>query len=446
MVMGVLPGWWLGSDDGRSEEPYINSERWDAELRRAGFAGAGTVAYDGYLNNNIIAMPTELDVRPRRVTLLHLGGSPEDKQVLRVLIADLREAEFEVDTRYFDKGLDDALPPNQDIIAALDITRSFFHDLAGEEQLARFQDLVRQAGSKRCGILWVTGASQVGCADPRYAPVIGVARVLRNETGIDFATLELERFSRDGGFRSVPGVLAEFQRRHSSGEVDKDESDGSVSPEAEWSMVDGRVLTGRYHFVKVPEELKRCTSRVDESISLRVVKKLEQHRAGLASTLFWKEIPELSLGAGMVRVKVMAVGMNFKVRRIQPRVAPAVVCRSHGLKLTHETHQDVLISVGVVSEPSAIGRGLGCECSGVITDIGPGVSKHRVGDRVIVCSSGSFTTNMDVSEHLCVTAPDTVTFEQAASMPVVYSTAIYCLLDAARLVKGMVSTVPTECR
>lgn len=104
--------------------------------------------------------------------------------------------------------------------------------------------------------------------------------------------------------------------------------------------------------------------------------------------------------------------------------------------------QDVLIAVGVVSEPSAIGRGLGCECSGVITDVGPGVSKHRVGDRVIVCSSGSFTTSMIVSEHLCVTAPDNMTFEQAASMPVVYSTAIYCLLDAARLAKGMVSLAP----
>lgn len=107
-----------------------------------------------------------------------------------------------------------------------------------------------------------------------------------------------------------------------------------------------------------------------------------------------------------------------------------------------QSKQDVLIAVGVVAEPSAIGRGFGCECSGVITDVGPGVSKHRVGDRVIVCSSGSFTTSMIVSEHLCVTAPDTMTFEQAASMPVVYSTAIYCLLDAARLTEGMVSLVP----
>ncbi|KAJ0116060.1 hypothetical protein J7T55_005006 [Diaporthe amygdali] len=396
MVMGVLPGWWLGSEDGRLTEPYISSERWDAELRRAGFAGAETVAYDGYLNNNIIAMPAEIEVHSKRVTLLHIGHTPGSE--LDVLISELHSAGFSVDMHPF--GSLDALPPKQDVIAALDITRPFFHDLT-EEQLAQFQGLLRQASGGQCGVLWVTGTSQVACVDPRYAPAIGVARVLRTETNIDIATLELEDFVQ--GLSFVPKVLAEFQRRSGGQEA------GSVSPEAEWAVAGGKLLIGRYHFVKVPEQLKGGASEGAES-SLRVIKKLEQHRAGLASTLFWKETPQPRLCANMVRVKVMAVGMNFK---------------------------DVLISVGVVAEPSAIGRGLGCECSGVITDIGPGVSKHRVGDRVVVCSSGSFTTSMDVSEHLCVTAPDTMTFEQAASMPVVYSTAIYCLLDAARLAKGM---------
>lgn len=307
MVMGVLPGWWLGSDDDRLIEPYISSERWDAELRRAGFAGAGTVAYDGYLNNNIIAVPSEAAEVHKRVKLLHLGDSPEG-QALETLTAELHSAGFAVETHPFGKSLD-ALPPNQDIIAALDITRPFFHDLR-EEELAQFQELLRQASSNQCGILWVTGASQVGCADPRYASIIGVARVLRNETDINFATLELEDFSR-GALSFVPGVLAELQKRRRSREGQEE----SASPEAEWAVVGGKVLTGRYHFVRVPEELKNCVSGGREKGALEVFKKLEQHRAGLASTLFWKEMPEPSLGAGMVRVKVMAVGMNFKVSR-----------------------------------------------------------------------------------------------------------------------------------
>lgn len=312
--MGVLPGWWLGSEDGRHVEPYISSDRWDKELRRAGFSGAGTVAYDGYLNNNIIAVPAELEAHPKRVTLLHLGGSLKDEAALVTLIAKLFSAGFFVDTHPFGGSLD-ALSANQDIIAALDLTRPFFHDLT-EEQLAQFQELLRQAGSKQCGILWVTGASQVGCVDPRYAPAIGVARVLRNETGVNFATLELEDFSQALSF--VPGVLAEFQK----GQQSEGREQESVSPEAEWAVVGGKVLTSRYHFVRVPEELKISNSGVEERGSLNMVKKLEQHRAGLASTLFWKEMPEPPLGAGMVRVKVMATGLNFKVSGMQALMSP----------------------------------------------------------------------------------------------------------------------------
>ncbi|KAI3391555.1 hypothetical protein diail_7149 [Diaporthe ilicicola] len=107
-----------------------------------------------------------------------------------------------------------------------------------------------------------------------------------------------------------------------------------------------------------PEELESC-AREREGISTRVVKKLEQHRAGLASTLFWKEMPEPSLGAGMVRVKFMAVGMNFKVRSILSISHTARgIYPIWNLELTQKTNQDVLITVGVVAEPSAIGRGL----------------------------------------------------------------------------------------
>jgi NADPH:quinone reductase-like Zn-dependent oxidoreductase len=39
--------------------------------------------------------------------------------------------------------------------------------------------------------------------------------------------------------------------------------------------------------------------------------------------------------------------------------------------------------------------------------------------------------------------PDSMTFEEGATMSAVYCTAIYCLMDAARLSKGQVRT-PTE--
>ena len=259
---------------------------------------------------------------------------------------------------------------------------------------------MRQARDRRCGVLWLTGASQVGCTDPRFAPVIGMARVVRTETGVDFATLELDDI-RGGDFGGVvPAVLAEFHHRL---------AEEDVTPEAEWACVRGRVLIGRYHFIDVPGGIRE---KKDGEEGTETVLKLEQHRSGLVDTLFWERAEAEALREHEVRVDVRAVGLNFK---------------------------DVLVSLGVIAEPYSIGRGMGYECSGVVTAVGSGVRDHCVGDRVLACSSGSFTSSLRVSETLCAKMPDSMTFEEGATLPAVYCTAIYCLLDAGRLSKGMVS-------
>ncbi|GJC88624.1 highly reducing polyketide synthase gloL [Colletotrichum liriopes] len=409
-VMGVLPGWWLGADDSRFPEPFIDSARWDMELRAAGFGGMEAVVYDGYLNNNIIATPSALQPPlSKRVTLLHsgeIGAVGRHDTAVDKLHARLELSGYQIDLRAFNDDGNAAapslsLPEGQDVVAALDLTGPFFHDLT-ESRLAGFQELVRQARDRRCGILWLTGTSQAGCVDPRFAPVIGVARVLRTETGLDFATLELEldRLDGDGGssIGAVPAVLAEFQRRG---------ADENITPEAEWACVDGQVMIGRYHFVDVYKGMKTDGNDRDDG---GTVLKLEQHRPGLVNTLFWERRVQPPLGANDVRVQVKAVGLNFK---------------------------DVLISLGVITEPYSIGRGLGYECSGTVTAVGPCVSEFRVGDRVIAGSSGSFTTVLQAPENLCCNIPDSISFEEAATIMAVYCTAIHCLLDVGRLTKDM---------
>jgi len=402
-VMGVLPGWWLGAADSRVTEPYVDSQRWDAELQAAGFASTQAVAYDGYLNNNIIATPALPQPATKRVTLLHSESSAGEVDEVRV---QLESAGFHVDLRTLDaltssdESSEFSLPAGQDVVSVVDLNPAgpMFHDLA-ETQLARFQELVRQVRDGSCGVLWVTGASQVGCADPRFAPVLGVARVVRTETGIDFATLELDSL---GDVEAVPAVLAEFQTRLSV-------SEETITPNVEWASVNGQVLISRYQFVDVLGGIAERTGTEEES-EAKTTLKLEQHRPGLVNTLFWEKRAEAALGEHDVRVNVRAVGLNFK---------------------------DVLVSLGVVAEPYSIGRGMGYECSGIVTAVGSGVRDVQVGDRVTASTSGSFTTSLVVSDTLCAKMPDSMSFEEGASMLAVYCTAIYCLLDAAHLSKGM---------
>lgn len=36
-IIGILPMWWCGAEDDRSDEPYVSSSRWEMELNSVGF-------------------------------------------------------------------------------------------------------------------------------------------------------------------------------------------------------------------------------------------------------------------------------------------------------------------------------------------------------------------------------------------------------------------------
>ena len=104
-------------------------------------------------------------------------------------------------------------------------------------------------------------------------------------------------------------------------------------------------------------------------------------------------------------------------------------------------HQDVVVSMGLVnSNFGDVKSGiLGLEASGVVRRIGPDVKSVKIGDRVVVLGSGTFTTQLITSAKLCVKIPDDLGFEDAATMPCTYATVIHSLIEIGRLQKGQVS-------
>jgi NADPH:quinone reductase-like Zn-dependent oxidoreductase len=109
--------------------------------------------------------------------------------------------------------------------------------------------------------------------------------------------------------------------------------------------------------------------------------------------------------------------------------------------LTLKLPQDILIAQNIITETTAISTGLGLECSGIITETGSDVSNLSIGDRIVIISSGSFTTSQIVSTSLCAKIPDEMNFEDAAALPVAYCTAIHGIVDLGRVREGMVCDV-----
>ena len=132
--------------------------------------------------------------------------------------------------------------------------------------------------------------------------------------------------------------------------------------------------------------------------------KLAVGTLGALDSLYWQADLELPLKDDEIEIRIAATGMNFK---------------------------DVVIAMGQVSSPY-----VGVECSGNITRIGSNVSSLGIGDRVCAMSLGAYGTYTRCPVTSAALIPENMTFERAASVPVVYSTAYYGLIYLARIQAG----------
>lgn len=93
--------------------------------------------------------------------------------------------------------------------------------------------------------------------------------------------------------------------------------------------------------------------------------------------------------------------------------------------------RDVMVAMGQIPDDK-----LGFEGAGVIRRLGPGVSKFQVGDRVCVVGHGAHRTVHRVRAEYCELVPTGMSMEEAATLPLVHSTAWYGLVKTARAEAG----------
>jgi NADPH:quinone reductase-like Zn-dependent oxidoreductase len=92
-----------------------------------------------------------------------------------------------------------------------------------------------------------------------------------------------------------------------------------------------------------------------------------------------------------------------------------------------------MTSLGVVPEDE---HRLGHEGAGVVTRMGRDANSFHTGDRVVFYARGAFANRIRVPKEAAFSIPGSLSFEQAATMSVVYFTAVYSLMEIARVKKG----------
>jgi acyl transferase domain-containing protein/NADPH:quinone reductase-like Zn-dependent oxidoreductase/surfactin synthase thioesterase subunit len=119
------------------------------------------------------------------------------------------------------------------------------------------------------------------------------------------------------------------------------------------------------------------------------------------------------VGPHDVEIAVRAVGLNFK---------------------------DVVAAMGLLPAEAwkngLSGAELGIDCAGVVTQVGEKVTRFRRGDEVVGCAASCMGNRAVSSHHLWAKKPAHLSFEQGASLPTIYCTAVIGLEWLGRLSAG----------
>ncbi|KAJ5957961.1 Acyl transferase/acyl hydrolase/lysophospholipase [Penicillium vulpinum] len=394
-IFGNFSGWWLGGADGRPYEPYVSIERWDDELKKAGFSGVDTAICDAEAPYHYCAAivskkpPTDAlePITSRPVTIL---CDMPDNGISKRFIDDLALAGVSTTVC----RLDEIPPAEQEVISLLDLEGYFFEDLSSE-RLAAFQKFLKRGTTNRT-ILWVLRPTQMKCQDPRSGQAIGVARSIRAESAVPFYTLEISQ--DEGDFSKL--VLGVWKK------IINSKDNELLTPDKEYVVDEGVAKVGRYQSFLVEKEISQL--QVEEGVP--GINSLNILTAGQLDTLQWVQKPlKPEVQSGDVLIDTRAIGLNFK---------------------------DILYSMGIL-RPGKSEVPLGLEVAGVVRQIGTDVRNVSIGDRVLAmppfpCAK----TAVAVPSNLVQRIPDSLSFEDAAAMPVCYATVIESLINIGQLEKG----------
>jgi NADPH:quinone reductase-like Zn-dependent oxidoreductase len=133
-------------------------------------------------------------------------------------------------------------------------------------------------------------------------------------------------------------------------------------------------------------------------------------KAGPPEVLQVREAPDPDAGAGQVRVRVEAAGINFA---------------------------DLMARVGLYPDAPPLPCVVGYEVAGKVDQVGPGVTGFAVGERVFgMPRFGGYTDTLVVRAEQVFKMPEGMSFEEAAGFPVVYLTAYNMMMFTGNLRQG----------
>ncbi|KAI6351052.1 hypothetical protein MCOR25_010185 [Pyricularia grisea] len=422
LVFGMLAGWWAGKEDFRPWGPLLDGKGWEQVLRNAGFSENVLEIKDSpkeelHVQSMIVATRPaedeaskqqldEDDVIRRVFVIAHT--KPEDMALAAAVSSALSEVtKLDVNVVPFTDLAQHQLK-NTCCIVTIETTTPFLASSFSESEFALLRQLLTTAG----GLLWLTLDPH---ENPHMALIPGLLRTVRWERDLDGSDLLLMHLPSSETSLVVSNVLKVFKHHFGGPFISPDRhADYLVSP-VDSGPDGGYVQTAR--IIAAPPVNKFIAQRTTvpqpqlQAFGADPERSLKLHTSGPGNLdkLHFIDWPgaQQALGSKEVQVDIKAAGLNFR---------------------------DVMVAMGELANNI-----LGYEGAGVVSHVGSEVADVKVGDRVIVVWNGDnncLQTRTRVPRELLAKIPDSMSFEEAASIPVVFVTAYFCLYEVARLKAG----------
>ncbi|KAK3936136.1 hypothetical protein QBC46DRAFT_296752 [Diplogelasinospora grovesii] len=263
-----------------------------------------------------------------------------------------------------------------------------------DEDMQRVKFMTDRAAS----LVWATGGNVLKGAKPDFALVSGLARAVGMEQpSLKFYTYDIDEPEADVQATAQHLVSVLNQQQTSKPDMEFAQIEGVVHV-SRFTPDDGVNMAFRNKQGLEPSTLSLCDAR-DVRLTIE--------RASQFDTVFFRqqEAPS-SISPTHVRIEVASVGVNAK---------------------------DYYVLAGRVDTPDGTCQ---LECAGTVVQVGSEVTGFSVGDRVVAMAPSHFQTYQTLPEWACHKLLDTEAFDVSATLPLVYSTAIYALHDRARIQAG----------
>ncbi|KAI3338274.1 putative polyketide synthase [Ustulina deusta] len=402
LVFGSVPGWWLSEEPERKLSPNMSLDTWDRHLRQTGFTGIDINVWDcedqEHQAVSCIVSTAKSNQKPefeRSVTIVYADDPPPSDWTLSLMEKIVRET--------------GSTPVLADLATYDGVGKIciFLSGLQGtiqrydEGNFASIKRLV--TGSK--GILWVSTGSAIDCEVPENAMHLGLLRTARLEDQSKrYVSLDLDPGRDSWSPESTDAIMRVFRAtmHNDVGPIDMEYA------ERETVLLNPRLLPDSAEHEDLFNGLEEKKPEMQPFVQPGRELCMHVDVPGLLDSIVFKDSEaQLPLADGWVEIEPMAFGLNFR---------------------------DVMTAMGMLKERK---QEMGVECAGIVTRIGGGVSSLQTGDRVCALTvHGHFANRVRVPWTSVARIPESMSFETAASMVIVFVTAYYSLFWAGHGEEG----------